>query len=71
LLRLLLAGHLATKYLTPNGLLVFTGAAAPFQKNSPKSLAYDATKNAVHSLGLNMAELQDLHADSTVLTLLP
>jgi len=67
----LLAGHLASKYLTPNGLLVFTGGAAPFQKTNPKSLSYDVTKNMVHYLALNMAELQELNADATVVTILP
>lgn len=67
----LLAGHLASKYLTPNGLLVFTGDIIPFQNNNPKTLSYHATKNVVHTLGLNLAELQELNADTTVVTILP
>ena len=67
----LLAAHLATKFLSDQGLLVFTGAAGPFQTPTPGLLAYSLSKNAVHSLALNMAARTDIPSITSVLTILP
>lgn len=67
----LLTAHLATKFLADQGLLVFTGAADPFQGPTPGILAYSLSKNAVHSLALNMAARTDIPSITTVLTILP
>lgn len=52
----LLAAHLATKYLTDDGLVIFTGAAAVFKQPQPEMLAYSISKTGVHSLALNLTE---------------
>lgn len=66
-----LSGHLASKYLTPDGLLVLTGAALPFRQPAPGMLAYSLTKTAVHGVALNLAEKEDLPSGSSVVTILP
>lgn len=40
----LLAGHLATRYLTRGGLLVFTGAASVYKEPQPDMIAYALAK---------------------------
>ena len=50
----LLGAHLATKYLTEDGIIMFTGAAAVFKEPQPDMIAYAVAKTAVHSLALNM-----------------
>jgi len=67
----LMTAHLATQFLADQGLLVFTGAAGPFQSPTPGLLAYALSKNAVHSLALNMSTRTDISSVSTVLTILP
>ena len=52
----LLAAHLATKYLSEYGLVVFTGAAAVFKEPQPDMIAYSIAKTGVHSLALTMTE---------------
>ena len=70
-LKLSKAGHLATKYLAPNGLIVFCGAAAVFKEPTPSMLAYHLAKTATHSLALNLAQRDDISGDATVTTILP
>jgi hypothetical protein len=67
----MLASHIAWKLLAPNGLLLLTGGAIPFKQTCPNALAYGATKNNVHSLGLNLGEKEDIDNDVTVVTMLP
>lgn len=50
----LLGAHLATKYLSKNGLVIFTGAAAVFKEPQPEMIAYSIAKTGVHSLALNL-----------------
>lgn len=52
----LLAAHLATKYLSNNGLVVFTGAAAVFREPQPDMIGYAIAKTGVHSLALNLTQ---------------
>jgi len=66
-----LSGHLAAKYLTPQGLLVLTGAALPFRQPAPGMLAYAVAKTAVHAIAMNLAESEGLPSQSTVVTILP
>jgi len=65
------AGHLASKYLSSSGLLLFTGAAQPFRQPCPNMLAYALAKTAVHAVALNLAEKEDIPKDSSVVTILP
>lgn len=67
----LMTAHLATKFLEDQGLLVFTGAAGPFQAPTPGILVYSLSKNVVHSLALNMSTRTDISSIATVLTILP
>lgn len=62
---------MATRYLKDKGLLVFTGAAAPFKEPTPGMLAYALSKTAVHSLAINMAQSSDLPKESVVTCILP
>lgn len=71
LLPSLFAAHLATKYLNPSGLVIFTGAAAVFRDPQPEMIGYAIAKTGVHSLALNLSSGQDLPENSTVLTILP
>lgn len=52
----MLAAHLATKYLQPKGLVIFTGSAAVFKEPQPEMIAYALSKTGVHSLAMNLAE---------------
>jgi len=67
----LLTSYLAAKYLAPNGLVLFTGGATPFQKSCPGALPYGITKDIVHSVALNLADKEDISTDATVVTILP
>lgn len=67
----LLTAHIATKHLAASGLLLFTGAAAPFKSITTEQMAYGLSKTAVHSLASNVAERTDIPADATVVTILP
>lgn len=68
----LLAGHLATKFLAPYGLVMLTGAAAVFKEPQPEMIAYSLAKTGVHSLALNLAEkLLEKGQDQRVITILP
>jgi len=66
-----LTAHLASKYLNPAGLLLFTGAATPFRQPAPFMLAYSVAKTAVHALAMNLAESDEFPADTTIATILP
>lgn len=67
----LLTAHLATQSLGDSGLVLFTGAAAPFKDTTPKMLAYALSKTATHALALNLATREDIPSTSTVTTILP
>jgi len=67
----LLTGHLATKFLNNQGLLVFTGAAVPFREPTPNMLAYGLSKTATHAIALNMSQGNDIPKDSVVTSILP
>ena len=67
----LLTGHLGTKYLSPNGLLVLTGAAAAFDGPVNFAYGYAMSKCATHNLALHLASRKELPQDSTVCTILP
>lgn len=67
----LLTGHLSTKYLAPQGLLVFTGAAAVFEGPVNFAYGYAMSKAATHALALQMAERTEIPESSTVCCILP
>ena len=67
----LLAGHLSTKYLGPQGFLMFTGAAAVFKGPVNYAYGYAISKSATHHLALQMAERKEIPKSSTVVTILP
>ena len=67
----LLSGHLGTKFLAPQGLLMFTGAAAVFEGPVNFAYGYAISKAATHHLALQMAELTEIPESSTVITILP
>ena len=48
----LLSGHLGTKYLAPQGFLMFTGAAAVFEGPVNFAYGYALSKAATHHLAL-------------------
>ncbi len=52
----LLAAHLSTHYLEPDGNVIFTGAAAVFKEPQPEMIAYSLAKTGVHSLAMNLSE---------------
>jgi len=52
----MLAAHLSTKYLAPNGLVVFTGAAAVYKEPQPDMIAYALAKAGTHYLASHLAE---------------
>jgi len=68
-----LAAHLSTKYLSKNGLVVFTGAASVYKEPQPEMLAYALAKTGVHSLATLLAEKAEKkeHLDGKVITILP
>lgn len=69
----LLAGHLATRHLTPGGLLVFTGAAAVYKEPQPDMIAYALAKAGVHSLATAIAQKAEKKEqfEGRVITILP
>lgn len=69
----LLAAHLATKYLSPNGLVVFTGAAAVYKEPQPDMIAYALAKAGVHYLATSLAEKAEKKEgiQGRVITILP
>jgi dihydropteridine reductase len=69
----LLAAHLATKYLNPNGLVVFTGAAAVYKEPQPDMIGYALAKAGVHYLATSLAEKAEKKEliDGRVITILP
>jgi hypothetical protein len=66
-----LAGHLATKYLLPNSVLLFTGAAKIFKESSPEMLGYHIAKTATHSLALTLKDSSELPNNTVIITILP
>ena len=66
-----MTGHLATKYLGPQGLLVFTGAAAVFEGPVNFAYGYAMSKSATHSLALQLSTLAELPSSATVCCILP
>ena len=67
----LLTGHLSTKFLGPQGFLMFTGAAAVFEGPVNFAYGYAMSKSATHNLALQMAERTEIPSSSTVCTILP
>jgi dihydropteridine reductase len=67
----ILAAHLATKYLTPNGLVAFTGAAAVYKEPQPEMLGYAMAKTGVHYLATVLAERAKDYNNMRVVTILP
>ncbi len=51
----MLAAHLATRFLLPGGLVVFTGAAAVYKEPQPEMIAYALAKSGVHYLANALA----------------
>lgn len=51
----LLAAHLATKYLIPDGLVMFTGAAAIYKTSQPDMIGYALAKTGVHYIATALA----------------
>jgi dihydropteridine reductase len=67
----LLAGHLCTKYLENDGMLLLTGAKTVFNQTTPKMLSYALAKSQVHSLALQLSSLDDFPPEASVVTMLP
>jgi dihydropteridine reductase len=66
----LLAAHLATKYMEPQGLISFTGAAAVYKEPQPEMLGYALSKAGVHYLATALSE-QASQYNIRVVTILP
>lgn len=69
----ILAAHIATKYLNPKGLVVFTGAASVYKEPQPEMIGYALAKAGVHYLATNLAERAEKKEliDGRVITILP
>ena len=67
----LLAGHFASHLLSPQGMLMLTGAAAVFEGPVNFAYAYAMSKAATHSLALHLAQRTELPPSSDTITLLP
>ncbi|CDW74303.1 UNKNOWN [Stylonychia lemnae] len=67
----LLTGHLASRYLAEQGFLCITGAAAVFEGPVNYAFSYGMTKQATHSLVLQLAERVDVPKTSDVICILP
>lgn len=67
----LLAGHLATKFLTETGIIILTGSLLAFKETSPNMLSYGVSKNLVHILALNLSTRKELISENTVICILP
>ena len=65
----LIAAHIASKHLTHNGMVLFTGASAVFDSPQPEMIGYALAKTGVHSLALNLS--QHLPESNSVITILP
>ena len=66
-----MSGHLATQVLAPQGLLMFTGAAAVFEGPVNYAYAYALAKAQTHALALQMSQRSELPESSSVVTILP
>jgi len=66
----LLAAHLATKYLTPEGLIMFTGAASVYNEPQPDMIGYALAKTGVHYIATALAEKAEQYK-CRVVTILP
>ena len=66
----ILAAHIATKFLKPQGLVTFTGAAAVYKEPQPDMLAYSLAKAGVHYLASSLAEKAQKF-EGRVVTILP
>ena len=53
----LLTSHLATQYLSPEGLLMLTGSAAAFEGPVNYAYGFSLSKMTTHALALQMATL--------------
>ena len=67
----LFTAHLASHYLSPKGLLMFTGAKSVYLGPTPGMIGYHIAKTATHAIAQNMATLEDLPKDAVVVTILP
>jgi dihydropteridine reductase len=67
----LLAAHLATKYLSDLGLLLFTGGAYPYREATPSMVAFGLSKTCTHWLALNLSVREQIPSVATVVTVLP
>eukprot|EP01017_Pseudomicrothorax_dubius_P011725 TRINITY_DN14447_c0_g1_i1.p1 TRINITY_DN14447_c0_g1~~TRINITY_DN14447_c0_g1_i1.p1 ORF type:complete len:234 (-),score=33.37 TRINITY_DN14447_c0_g1_i1:154-855(-) len=67
----ILAGHLATTLLSPNGLIVLTGAAAVFKNLNSNMISYSLAKSSVHLLNKQLTAKNTLPENATVTTILP
>lgn len=67
----MLAGHIATKSLSEQGMLLFTGAATVFESPVYYASGYYFAKTATHALAMNMSEKDCLPETATVVTILP
>ncbi|OMJ88992.1 hypothetical protein SteCoe_8907 [Stentor coeruleus] len=66
-----LAGHLAIKYSTETGIIIFSGSLLVYKENTPNMLAYGICKNMVHNIALNLASKQNLTIENKVICLVP
>lgn len=66
----LLGAHLATKYLNPQGLVTFSGAAAVYKEPQPDMIGYALAKSGVHYMGTALAE-RAKEFEGRVVTILP
>ena len=66
----LLAAHLATKHLSPGGLVAFTGAASVYKEPQPDMLGYSLAKSGVHYIATVLAEKAQ-EFNGKVVTILP
>jgi NAD(P)-dependent dehydrogenase (short-subunit alcohol dehydrogenase family) len=66
----LVASHVSTKLINEKGLILLTGAAAPFLDTTPTMIAYNLAKVATHSIALNLSQ-SDIPNECSVVTILP
>ena len=67
----IMTGHLATKFLGPQAMLMFTGAAAVFDGPVNFAYGYSLSKIATHQLALTMSTREEIPETSSVVTILP
>lgn len=65
------AAHLASKFLTENGLLIFTGSEQVISEPCDNELTYALTKNSVCTIAENIAKNPKLPASSRIITIFP